>query len=189
MKKVIIALLAVLVIVAIGLQIREIVNAYQVAYKEELVPDKKAVETNTKQRPLYEIGRAEGEKTRIQKLYAFDQTVNGKLSNVVIVDRKYGLTNKASDDYFMIASGTPVTDQEKKSFEPMIQKMDAEQVQAEVISKHEVTAVENNKERMLTLFKVFYKDTDQNEYLFFIEKEGGLKLDLFKKGYSRLSNY
>ncbi|MCY1689733.1 hypothetical protein OVA29_01905 [Exiguobacterium sp. SL14] len=63
MKKVIIALLAVLVIVAIGLQVREIVNAYQVAYKEELVPDKKAVETNTKQRPLYEIGRAEGEKT------------------------------------------------------------------------------------------------------------------------------
>ncbi len=55
MKKVIIALLAVLVIVAIGLQVREIVNAYQVAYKEELVPDKKAVETNTKQRPLYEM--------------------------------------------------------------------------------------------------------------------------------------
>jgi len=89
----------------------------------------------------------------------------------------------------MIAPGTPVTNQEKKSFEPMIQKMDAEQVQAEVISKHEVTAVENNKKRTVTLFKVFYKDTDQNEYLFFIEKEGGLKLDLFKKGYSRLSNY
>jgi len=189
MKKVIIVLLGVLVIVAIGLQIREIVNAYQIAYKEELVPDKKAVETNTKQKPLYEIGRAEGEKTRIEKLYAFDQTVDGELKNVVIVDRKYGLTNKASDDFFMIAPGKPATEQEKKSFQPMIDRLDGQQVQAEVISKHQVVASENNKKRTLTLYKVFYKDTDQKEYLFFIEKDGGLKLDLFKKGYSRLSNY
>ncbi|WP_214767864.1 MULTISPECIES: hypothetical protein [unclassified Exiguobacterium] len=189
MKKVIIVVLGILVVVAIGLQIREIVDAYQVAYKEELVPDKKAVETNTKQEPLYEIGRAEGEQTRIEKLYAFDRTVNGELKNVVLVDRKYGLTNKASDDYFTIAPGKPATDAEKESFQPMVDRLDAEQVQAEVISKHEVVAVENNKKRTLTLYKVFYKDTDQKEYLFFIEKDGGLKLDLFKKGYSRLANY
>ena len=71
----------------------------------------------------------------------------------------------------------------------MIDRLDGEQVQAEVISKHQVVASENNKKRTLTLYKVFYKDTDQKEYLFFIEKDGGLKLDLFKKGYSRLANY
>ena len=71
----------------------------------------------------------------------------------------------------------------------MIDRLDAEQIQAEVISKHQVVASENNKKRTLTLYKVFYKDTDQKEYLFFIEEDGGLKLDLFKRGFSRLANY
>jgi len=189
MKKAIIVALGLLAIAATGLQIREIVKAYQVAYTEERVPETEAVEANTKHEPLYQIGRVEGTNTKIEQLYAYDETENGEVKSVVIVDRKYGLTNKASADFFAIAPGKPATTGEKESLQPLVDELDKEQVKAEVISTHDATWTENGKERDLTLYKVFYKDVDQNEYLFFIEGEDGIKLDLFKKGYSRLSNY
>lgn len=184
MKRIIIGGLVVLLVIATFLQVREIIRAYNIAYQEEIVPVETRVKSLTGEDSLEGIGRVTGENTLVETLYGYRNTVDQETTSVIVVDRNLGVKSKASDAYYEIQPGREVTEEEAAKFDSLIEDFDAQQLFAQVISTHEARYV-TNRETPLTFYKVFVRDVDTNEYVFFIT-EDGTKLDFHRIGFQPL---
>ena len=184
MKRVIIGGLVVLLVVATFLQVREIIRAYNIAYQEEIVPEATRVKSLTGEDDLEGIGRVTGENTLVDSLYGYRNVVDQETESVLVVDRQLGVQTKASDAYYEILPGREATEEEAAQFEDLVAEFDEQQLFAQVISTHEARYV-TNREEALTFYKVFVRDTDTNEYVFFIT-EDRMKLDFHTVGFQPL---
>lgn len=184
MKRIIIGGLVVLLVVATFLQVREIIRAYNIAYQEEIVPEETRVKSLTGQDSLEGIGRVTGENTLVEALYGYKNVVDQEIESVIVVDRNLGVQAKASDAYYEIEPGREATEEEAAQFESLVDDLDEQQLYAQVISTHEARYVTNGEES-LTFYKVFVRDVDTNEYVFFIT-EDGTKLDFHSIGFQPL---
>ena len=184
MKRIIIGGLVVLLVIATFLQVREIIRAYNIAYQEEIVPEETRVKSLTGEESLEGIGRVTGENTLVESLYGYRNVVDQKTESVIVVDRNLGVQPKASDAYYEIKSGREATAEEAAKFDDLVEELDTQQLFAQVISTHEASYV-TNREEPLTFYKVFVRDVDTNEYVFFIT-EDGIKLDFHRIGFQPL---
>ncbi|MFC4684656.1 MULTISPECIES: hypothetical protein [unclassified Exiguobacterium] len=183
-KRIIIGGLVVLLVVATFLQVREIIRAYNIAYQEEIVPEATRVRSLTGAESIEGIGRVTGENTLVETLYGYKSLDDQDIESVIVVDRNLGVQPKASDAYYEIGPGREATEEEAAKFEDIVNEFDEEQLFAQVISTHEAKYV-TNREEALTFYKVFVRDVDTNEYVFFIT-EDGLKLDFHTRGFQPL---
>ncbi|MGE6492662.1 hypothetical protein ACQKD4_13290 [Exiguobacterium sp. NPDC077395] len=183
-KRIIIGGLIVLLVVATFLQVREIIRAYNIAYQEEIVPEETRVKSLTGEESLEGIGRVTGENTLIESLYGYTSVIDQEPERVIVVDRNLGVQPKASDAYYEIERGREATEEEAAKFDDLIEKLDEQQLFAQVISTHEARYVTND-EKSLTFYKVFTRDVDTNEAVFFIA-EDGTKLDFHTVGFQPL---
>lgn len=183
-KRIIIGGLIVLLVVATFLQVREIIRAYNIAYQEEIVPEETRVKSLTGEEALEGIGRVTGENTLIKSLYGYTSVVDQEPERVIVVDRNLGVQPKASDAYYEIERGREATEEEAAKFDDLIEELDGQQLFAQVISTHEARYVTNG-EKPMTFYKVFTRDVDTNEAVFFIA-EDGTKLDFHTIGFQPL---
>lgn len=183
-KRIIIGGLIVLLVVATFLQVREIIRAYNIAYQEEIVPEETRVKSLTGEESLEGIGRVTGENTLIKSLYGYTSVVDQEPERVIVVDRNLGVQPKASDAYYEIERGREATEEEAAKFDDLIEELDEQQLFAQVISTHEARYVTNG-EKPMTFYKVFTRDVDTNEAVFFIA-EDGTKLDFHTIGFQPL---
>ncbi|MCT4795396.1 MULTISPECIES: hypothetical protein [Exiguobacterium] len=180
-KRIIIGGLVVLLVVATFLQVREIIRAYNIAYQEEIVPEATRVRSLTGAESLEGISRVTGENTLVEALYGYKNMDDQDIESVLVVDRNLGIQPKASDAYYELFPGREATEEEAAQFESLIAEFDEQQLFAQVISTHEARYVTNREEAM-TFYKVFVRDVDTNEYVFFIT-EDGTKLDFHTRGF------
>lgn len=183
-KRIIIGGLIALLVVATFLQVREIYRAYHIAYQEEIVPEETRVRSLTGAETIEGISRVTGENTLIDTLYGYKNLDDQDIQSVIVVDRNLGIQQKASDAYYELFPGREATEEEAAKFDSLISELDKEQLFAQVISTHEARYV-TNREETLTFYKVFVRDVDTNEYVFFIT-EDGVKLDFHTRGFQPL---
>ncbi|TCI25346.1 hypothetical protein EVJ32_10300 [Exiguobacterium sp. SH5S4] len=183
-KRIIIGGLIVLLVVATFLQVREIIRAYNIAYVEEIVPEETRVRSLTGADTLEGITRVTGENTLIETLYGYKNLEDQDIKSVIVVDRNLGVQPKASDAYYELFPGREATEEEAVKFDALVKEFDEQQLFAQVISAHEARYV-TNREETLTFYKVFVRDVDTNEYVFFIT-EDGIKLDFHTRGFQPL---